>query len=152
LYPYLQPLVEKRFDYQFGDGSWIPHTFTYRIKVWSQIFIPAIRQHFPLPVYPSVPIYYAWQFEESHYILLLFRTGLAGFLCYLVWIGLTLRWLYLRYCVTTGLQRAIASVAFALVCVLCVAGFTNEVFSFSGTVDYLWILLALVANGGGGTT
>jgi len=30
--------------------------------------------------------------------------------------------------------------------VLTIAGITNEVFSFSGAVDYLWILLGIAAS------
>ena len=151
-YPILQPLIETRFAYQFDGSGWIPHTLLYRFKIWTGIFIPAIEQHFPLPVYPTVPEYYAWQFEESQYILLLFRTGLVGFLGYMAWIVLTLRWLYRRHRISDGITRAITAVAFAIVCVLVIAGFTNEVFSFSGTVDYLWILLALIANSKAGQT
>ncbi len=114
--------------------------------VWREIFIPAIQIHFPWPVYPKVPSYYAWQFEESQYILLLFRTGLAGFISYLAWIGTTIVWLFRSYRGVHGFDRAIASAALTLIIVLVIAGFTNEVFSFSGTIDYLWIMVALVAN------
>jgi len=39
-----------------------------------------------------------------------------------------------------------ANAALVLVIVLSIAGFTNEVFSYAGVADYLWIMLALVAN------
>jgi hypothetical protein len=145
-YPYIQPLIEKRLADQFNYGGLVPQTLTYRFKVWREIFIPMIKQHFPLPVSPSVPAYYAWQFEESQYILLLFRTGLAGFISFLVWIGITIGWLFRSFQHTHGFNKAIASVTLALVVVLVVAGFTNEVFSFAGSIDYLWILMGLVAN------
>jgi hypothetical protein len=145
-YPLLQSLMEKRMAYQFGYGGLIPHTLLYRFKVWHEIFIPAIQEHFPLPVYPTVPSYYRWQFEESQYVLLLFRTGLAGFLGYLTWIGITIGWLYRRYRRSEGFTKAIVAAALTLIGVLLIAGFTNEVFSFAGTIDYLWITLALVAN------
>lgn len=146
LYPLLQPLIEKRLTYQFSEGL-IPHTMLYRFKVWTEIFIPAIQQHFPLPVAPTVPSWYAWQFEESQYILLLFRTGLAGFVSYLTWILVTIGWLYRSFKRRHGFDQAIALAALAQIIVLVIAGFTNEVFSFSGGIDYLWIMLALVANG-----
>ncbi len=146
-YPLLQPLIEKRLAYQFREGGLLPQTLTYRFKIWREIFIPAIQQHFPWPVYPTVPSNYAWQFEESQYILLLFRTGLAGFVSYLLWIGFTIRWLLSRIQHSQGFNKAIASVPFTLIIMLVIAGFTNEVFSFSGTIDFLWIMLGLVANG-----
>lgn len=145
-YPFLQPLIEKRLAYQYRLGGIIPQTLLFRFQVWNEIFIPAIKQHFPWPVYPTVPSYYAWQFEESQYILLLFRTGLIGFTSYLIWIGITIAWLVRRFRKSAGFDRALTSVALTLVIVLVVAGFTNEVFSFAGSIDYLWMMLALVAN------
>jgi hypothetical protein len=150
-YPFLQPLIEKRLTDQFQSGGWMPETLAYRIQVWDKIFIPAIRAHFPWPVYPTVPSWYAWQFEESQYILLLFRTGLPGFVSYLAWIGITIVWLYRSFKRSQGFNKAIASAALTLVVVLVIAGFTNEVFSFAGTIDYLWIMLGLVANAAGNT-
>lgn len=144
-YPLLQPLIEKRLAYQYRNGGILPQTLTYRFQIWQQIFIPAIKLHFPWPVYPSVPVNYAWHFEESQYILLLFRTGLIGFLGYMTWIGMTIWWLYRKYRFGSGLSKALASAAVTLVVVLVVAGVTNEVFSFAGTIDYLWIMLALVS-------
>lgn len=148
-YPLLQPLIEKRLAYQFSYGGPVPQTLLYRTEVWSAIFIPAIQQHFPWPVYPTVPSYYAWQFAESQYLSLLFRTGLAGFVGFVTWISITLVWLYRRYRRSGGFDKAIASATLALIAVLVIAGFTNEVFSFAGTIDYLWIMLALVANSKG---
>lgn len=145
-YPFLQPLIERRLLSQFQSGSLVPQTFEYRLMVWRDIFIPAIQKHFPWPVYPMVPSWYAWGFEESQYILLLFRTGLAGFISYLAWIGITIGWLFRNYRCLPGFDKSIASAALALIIVLVIAGATNEVFSFAGTIDYLWIMLALVAN------
>ncbi len=146
LHPFLQALVQKRLADQFQSGSWMPQTLAYRFYVWRTIFIPAIQAHFPWAVYPTVPTYYAWQFEESQYILLLFRTGLIGFLSFLGWLVVTIGWLYQGYRRLDGFDKAIASAALAIVLVLAIAGFTNEVFSFAGTIDYLWIMLALVAG------
>jgi O-antigen ligase len=149
LYPYLESLVEKRLADQFQYGGWMPQTLSYRFMVWREIFIPAIRTHFPWAVYPTVPTYYAWQFEESQYILLLFRTGLVGFASFLGWILATVAWLLQDYRQAQGFDRAVGSAALALIIILGIAGLTNEVFSFAGTIDYLWIMLALVANSRG---
>lgn len=145
-YPLLQPLIETRLGYQYRYGGLVPETLLFRLKVWREVFLPPIQQHFPLPVYPTVPSTFAWQFEESQYILLLFRTGLAGFASYLAWIAITIGWLYKRFQRSSGFDRAIASAAMTIMLMLVIAGFTNEVFSFSGTVDYLWMMLALVGN------
>jgi hypothetical protein len=144
--PVLQPLVDKRLAYQYQDGGIVPHTLLYRIIVWRQIFIPAIVAHFPLAVSPTVPSSYAWGYEESQYISLLFRTGLSGLLGHLAWVGITIGWLWRRRRQSSGLSKRIVAATLAIIIVLSIAGLTNEVFSFAGSADYLWIMLALSAS------
>lgn len=144
--PILDPLVSKRLAYQYQDSGIVPHTLLYRITVWREIFIPAILQHFPWPVYPTVPESYDWGFEESQYISLLFRTGLTGLIGHLAWVGVTVYWLNRKRRLDTGFTSMISIAAMTIVIVLSILSFTNEVFSFSGSIDYLWIMLALIAS------
>ncbi len=144
--PILQPLVDKRLAYQYQDGGIVPQTMLYRIMVWRQIFIPAIIEHFPWAVYPTVPSSYAWGYEESQYISLLFRTGLSGLLGHLAWVGITISWLYRTRRQSSGFTNMMITAALTIIILLSIAGLTNEVFSFAGSADYLWIMLALIAN------
>lgn len=147
--PLLQPLVSRRLSYQYEDGGLIPHSLTYRFWVWQDVFLPPILEHLPWPVYPTVPTYYDWQYEESQYILLLFRTGLSGFVGFVGWLALTAAWLYRRLRQSSGFTHAMVNVALTFIIVLSIAGFTNEVFSFAGSTDYMWMLLGMVANSTG---
>jgi O-antigen ligase len=144
--PLLQPLIDKRLAYQFRQGGLVPQTLTFRFEVWRDVFLPPILEHLPWPVYPTVPVTYAWQFEESQYVLLLFRTGLSGFIGFLAWVALTVAWLARRLRTSDGLNGAIVTVTLTLIITLAIAGLTNEVFSFSGSTDYLWMMLGMIAN------
>jgi hypothetical protein len=146
----LRPLVEQRIAFQFEDGvDLVPQTLAYRFDIWRDVFIPPIRDHFPQAVYPKVPATYTWLFEESQYIMLLFRTGLAGFVAHLVWVGIIVFWLFRRLRQSDGYMKSLIASAMTVVLVLSIAGFTNAVFNYSGSIDYMWILFALVASSKG---
>lgn len=147
--PFLQPLVNKRLAYQYRDGGLVPQTFLFRVEVWRDVFLPPILQHLPWAVYPTVPSSYAWQYEESQYILLLFRTGLSGLLGFLGWMALTIGWLNRALRTSTGFTSAMVTATLTLVIVLVIAGLTNEVFSFAGSIDYLWMMLGMIAGSKG---
>ncbi len=145
----LRPLVEQRIAFQFEDGvNLVPQTLAYRFDIWRDVFIPPIRQYFPQAVYPKVPADYTWLFEESQYIMLLFRTGLAGFVAHLAWVGIIVFWLFRRLRQSEGFMKSVIASALTIVLVLSIAGFTNAVFNYSGSIDYMWILFALVASSG----
>lgn len=145
----LRPLVEQRIAFQFEDGiNLVPQTLAYRFDIWRDVFFPPIRDYFPQAVYPKVPIDYAWLYEESQYIMLLFRTGLAGFVAHLAWVGIIVFWLSRRLLKSDGFMKSVTASALTIVLVLSIAGFTNAVFNYSGSIDYMWILFALVASSG----
>jgi hypothetical protein len=127
----------------------VPQTLAYRFDIWRDVFIPPIRDHFPQAVYPKVPATFTWLFEESQYIMLLFRTGLAGISAHFVWVGIIVYWLFRRLRQSDGFMKSLVASALTIVLVLSVAGFTNAVFNYSGSIDYMWILFALVASSKG---
>jgi hypothetical protein len=146
LFPLLQPLVAQRIAYQTQDGGFLPRTLAFRFEVWRDVFMPPIRNNFPWAVHPTVPENYSWQFEESQYIMLLFRTGMIGLLSYLAWIGITLIWLKRLLGKSNNYTKALVGATLAIFIVMSIAGLTNAVFTYAGASDYLWIMLALVAN------
>ena len=147
LYPVLEPLLESRLGHQFQTGeSLVPHTLSFRFVLWRELFFPAIREHFPWPVHPTIPANYGWSTEESQYVMLLFRMGVFGLLGHLGWVGMTLFWLYRRLRKADGLTRAIIVSTITLFVVLSIQGLTNDVFTWVGTIDYVWILLGLVSS------
>lgn len=146
---FLLPVVEERIVFQYSNGEGlVPRTLADRFDIWRDVFLPPIRENFPRAVYPKVPQNFAWLFEESQYIMLLFRTGLAGFLAHILWVGIMGYWILRRMRHGDDLTRRLAICALAILVVLSLGGFTNSVFSYSGSVDYMWILFALVASTG----
>lgn len=144
---FLLPVIEQRLAFQFeGNDTLVPSTLSARFDIWRDVFLPPIAQSFPQPVYPKVPANYPWLYEESQYIMLLFRTGLVGLLSHLAWVGIIVVWLFRRFQQSTGFTQHLAVSVLTIVVVLSIAGLTNAVFSYSGSIDYMWILFALVAN------
>ncbi len=143
----LQPILADRLAFQYREGnSIIPQTLLYRFELWEAIFIPAIRKYGLLGLQPDFAEAFEWGYAESQYFYLLLRSGLISLLGHLAWMGLLLVWLYRRVRASEGFSRGMALAAFSLLVVLAIAGLTNSVFSFSGAVDYLWILLGIVAS------
>ncbi len=137
--------IQIRLENQFRYGGLMPATFIDRFRIWNEIYIPAIKQNLLWGVNLTVPDTYSWQFTESQYINLLFSFGLIGFIAFLIWDGIALSWLIrrFRHSLNNGLTKPILAIAITLLITLSGAGFTNAVFTYSGTVEYLWILLAL---------
>ena len=148
----LSPVILQRLQYQFGTGSAtdsaVPQTFAYRLTVWQNIYIPALLNSNPL--FGLVPTMenLSWQWAESQYIFLLMRSGLVSLFAHLAWVGIMCAWLWRRMRTTTGQTKIIANVTFCCLIILSVMGITNEVFTLSGAIDYIWIFLGLVANAG----
>jgi hypothetical protein len=148
----LSPIILQRLQYQFGTGaatdSLVPQTFAYRIEIWQNIYIPALLNSNPL--FGLVPTMenLSWQWAESQYIFLLMRSGIVSLVAHLAWVGIMCAWLWNRMRTTTGQTKILANVTFCSLIILSVMGFTNEVFTLSGAIDYIWIFLGLVANAG----
>jgi hypothetical protein len=58
-------------------------------------------------------------------------------------------WLARRIRSTSGLPYYLASALFTLLIVLSVMGVANPVFTYSGSIDFLWISLGLATRQGG---
>jgi O-antigen ligase len=143
----LFPLISERFAFQFerSESGWIPQTLEFRLKVWSDIYLPLIARS---PIWGVQPTLEGVSFEhaESQYLLLLFRSGWVSLIGFLIWIGTLLAW---SGSIIRGERNAMRSGAifvFALVITLLVMSFTNPVFTYSGTVDYMWMMLGLIAS------
>ncbi|NJN19716.1 MAG: O-antigen ligase family protein, partial [Oscillochloris sp.] len=145
--PVIWPVIAGRLEYQFSDGNLLPQTFVYRIWIWRDVFWPEIVQHPLFGTSLEIGPNYRWLFAESHYISLLFRFGVIGLAAHLCWVGLMLAWLYRRVQRGDPFTRMMAVAGMASLIYLSFAAFTNEVFLFTGSIDYLWILFALAANG-----
>jgi predicted membrane channel-forming protein YqfA (hemolysin III family) len=87
-----------------------------------------------------------WAFAESEYINLLFRSGLVSLMAHLGWVGIMLAWLRREIRVNHDTARKLAVFMFVMLITLSIMAFTNAVFTYSGTIDYLWIVLGLFVN------
>lgn len=156
LQPILIPLIEQRFEYQFsgtqGQEGWIPQTLSFRFRIWSEFFWPAIRNNLIWGVRPTIPSGFGWHAPESQYIFLLFSFGMAGLASWIVWWFGSAAWALKKGHDQTGLKRSICNCTVTLLVVMVLAGFTNAVFTFAGSIDYLWMLLGLTASTSGFTS
>jgi hypothetical protein len=150
----LSPVIIQRLDYQFGDantstGSGIlPQTFAYRLYLWSTYYIPALVQSNPwFGLYPTMENV-SWPWAESQYIFLMMRSGIFSLIAHLIWVLMLCFWLWRKFKTTTGQTKLLALVTMTSVILLSVMGLTNEVFTLSGAIDYIWIFVGLIANAG----
>lgn len=141
----LRSLILYRFQYQFGNGELVPSTFEFRTYVWRDIFWPVVQKNWLWGYRPKLTDL-AWQYPESTYFALILSSGIFALLAHFAWLFVTLEWLWKRVHVTDEMVKTLAIFLFTLLIVLSIMGITNEVFTFSGTVDYLWILLGLIAG------
>lgn len=139
-------IIQSRFDYQFGYGGPVPATLVERFRLWKDIYLPAIQQNLLWGINPTIPTYYSWQYTESQFLSLLFSFGIVGFTAYLVWNILAVNFLFHKLLSYGGFIKTISAVAAAFVIVLFVAGLSNAVFTYSGTADYLWIILGMTTT------
>lgn len=134
-----------RMKDQFGQGEIVPQTLAYRFYLWKTIFIPLAKQYW-LWGYRASFTRLAWAWAESQYLFLLLRTGIWSLLAHFAWVGLTLSWLVRKLKTKDPLAQSLATGLFSILIVLSIMGFTNEVFTYSGVMDYVWIALGLLAG------
>lgn len=142
----LQDLIIGRLEYQFNnsDGSLIPSTLAYRIKVWLEIYLPIIGRN---PLWGLTPTFMdlGWPFAESQYLFLLVRSGLVSLIAHFLYVITLMVWSYRRIRHANDLSRCMAIALFTLLAMLSIMGLTNEVFVSSGVIDYMWIMIGLFA-------
>lgn len=141
----LQSLVMERLSYQYREGGLVPETLLYRLEVWQKVYLPIIQKNIVWGVSPTFTGYVTWGWAESQYLYLLFRSGLVSLLAHLTFVGILLVWAYRRIRQSEGLSRMLAIAVFTILLVLTIMGFTNEVFTSSGAIDYVWMLIGLAA-------
>lgn len=140
------PLVAQRTAWQFGSSSgWVPQTLAYRFTVWEEIYLPIIAQN---PVWGVSPTTEGldWRTAESQYLFQLFSTGVVGLTGHLLWVGILIWWSFHQIRTNTTWLRSLAIFMLAILVVLSIMGLTNSVFSYSVVIDYVWIVLAVLAN------
>ena len=142
----LLPGLIERYAFQTGEGTLLFQTLQYRVNIWVTDFLPLIKENLwwgVSPSFESLP----FAFPESQYIYLLIRSGLVGLLAHLTWIGILLVWLsrvYRRG--RPSFERSLAAVAITQLVTFSLVGMINPVFTYSGSIDMLWIVLGLIVS------
>lgn len=142
----LLPGLIERFAFQAGSETFLFQTLGFRVNVWLTYFLPAIQENLWWGASPSFATL-GFEFPESQYIYLLVKSGLVSLLAHLVWLAVLIGWLgrvYRR--VQLPFDRALVAVAVTQLITFSVVGIINPVFTYSGSIDILWILLGLVAS------
>lgn len=147
---FLQNLILERLAYQYRSGGIIPETLAYRFKVWQDIYFPLIEQN---PIWGITPTFagrFTWAWAESQYLYLLVRSGLVSLIGHLGYVITLMVWAFKTFkdrLTHDELTHQLAIALFAILAVLTIMGLTNEVFTSSGAVDYLWMIVGLIAAG-----
>jgi hypothetical protein len=141
---FLQENILTRFAFQYRYGGLLPATLMFRFRVWQEVFWPIIQQNWLWGFRPIIPSTLAWEYSESQYISLLIRLGGFSLLAHLLWVALTLVWLYRNIRLGDDLKRSLSISTFITLIALSVMGFTNAVFTYSGVMEYVWILFGLI--------
>lgn len=141
----LQSTILTRFKYQFGGGDLLPHTFQFRLYVWKDIFWPVVQKNLLWGYHPSISDL-AWTYAESNYFSLLLSGGLFALLSHIAWLLISVVWLYKLTKNHNPLIHSLSVSLLSWLIVLSIMAITNEVFTFSGTADYMWIMFGLLAG------
>jgi len=146
------PFISARLDAQLGVGEaqgLVPQSFAFRIRLWTELFFPAIGQHLWFGAGPTPKATTIWPSEESQYILLLLRGGLAYFFSYVLLIAVAIAscWRQIKSKSKDG-ARPVAIATLAILVVINVMNVSGEYFTYVGGTQIIWTLLAIViANG-----
>ncbi len=129
-----------------GGGTFLFETLQYRVNIWVRDFLPLIREN-PWwgvsPTFETLP----FDFPESQYFYLLIRSGFVGLVAHLGWVVVLLLWLrgvYKR--ARTPFSSALIAVAITQLLAFSLVGIINPVFTYSGSIDVLWITLGLIVG------
>jgi O-antigen/teichoic acid export membrane protein len=144
--------ISDRFTEWLGGGSTgqsLLPTYSERIRLWKDIFLPAIGQHIVFGSGPAPAVSQLWISEESQYIALLLRGGLFYLCSYLLLLGIAMAscWRLIK----DKPESASRMVALALLAILIAMSFMNvsEVyFTYVGGTQTIWMLLAIVVARG----
>ena len=140
------PSILQRLSFQLQSNSFLPQTLEYRLAVWQEVFFPLIAKHLWWGVSPDFSNL-TFGFPESQYIFLLFRSGLVSLAAFLLWLLILMVWLWHRSRVMApSFERSLLIVVFVQLVTFSLVGLINPVFTYSGSIDILWIVLGLIAS------
>jgi hypothetical protein len=142
-----QPFISGRLDQWLGGGmgeGFLP-SYAARIRLWEDLFLPAIGQHLLFGAGPAPEATSLWPSEETQYFALLLRGGLPYFFSYILLMGTSVIvcWRLLK---DKGEEasRTAAIATLAILVALNIMNFSAVYFSYVGGTQTIWSLLAIV--------
>jgi len=143
-----QPFLSARLNQQLGLGAaqgLVPQSLAFRIKLWQEIFLPAIGQHLLFGDGPAPAVLQFWSVEESQYLHLLLRGGLFYLFSYLLLIGVAMItcWRQIKS-KSSDARYPVAIALLSILIALSVMNVSNEYFTLAGGAQIIWLLLAVV--------
>ncbi len=126
-----------------GSGSFLP-TYAERIRLWREIFLPAIGQHLIFGSGPAPAVSNLWLSEESQYFALLLHGGLFYFFTYMILIGLALACCWRVYKGHRDGRQVVAIALFAILITMSFMNVSAVYFTYVGGTQVLWTLLAIL--------
>jgi len=146
-----QPFLLARLDQQLGVGAaqgLLPQSLAFRIRLWQDLFLPAIGQHLLFGAGPAPAVLQIWSVEESQYLHLLLRGGLFFLFSYLLLIGVAMTTCWRQFKSNSGdASYPVAIALLAILVALSIMNVSNEYFTLAGGTQIIWMLLAIVVAG-----
>lgn len=146
-----QPFIADRITGWIGGGSaggFLP-SFAARIRLWRDLFLPAVGQNLLFGAGPAPAVLNNWPTEETQYLYLLLRGGIPYFVSYFLLIGAAVAtcWRQIKS-VNEGVSRVVAIATLAILVVINIMNISGAFFTNAGGTQTLWILLAIVVASG----
>jgi len=122
----------------------IPATLYVRAYYWAFLYLPVIRNHLVFGYGPIMPVVNA-QSDDSQIILFLLRGGLIGLGTWFV-----VMWRVTRFGRVLsrqgGLRELLGQTVMIFTVALCVASTMQSFFTYTGVVEFYWVLVALASG------
>jgi len=144
---FFQARISQQFNNTTGDVV-LASTFTDRIQLWVDQFLPVLEGQYLLGVGPELPPEVWWGTEESQYLFLLFKGGILYLLSYLLWIVLGVRVAIRAIRTPDLLARMLGYTALCMLLALVYMGISNAYATYTASITALWIVLALASTAG----
>lgn len=150
----LGPILNDRFSKQFNappaaraaGPSFLPQTIGFRLAVWTDQYIPVLRDNIIAGYGPGLPESVTWKSTESLYVSLLLRGGIPLFAAFaLLWATFwseAKSMLYARTAETAAAARALAAVLLVSLPLQLI----HPYFLDAGFPQLLWGLVGVVAG------
>jgi hypothetical protein len=147
---FFSEFVFLRFMQQFGStqDTVLASSFSDRIDLWVNEFLPAPRGYEILGVGPELPDSVWWGTEESQYLFLLYKGGIIYLMGYVLWAALSIAMAVVVLKHHDQLARMLALSTMLIVIGLLYMGISNAYATYSGPMSSLWLLFVLVSSTG----